>query len=179
MSCLWPSLVMLKICVWVVFAMYTSIALTHDVVSTAAQMSSQSSEGLSEVSHLLLSSLDSPAVSHTEHMLSCWFKTSCHQVMLSVCSQGQVYMSSLTHTLNHFVEDLSTRLLLSCTMQWKPLVTKYHCPELRKAWGYLPGSLHCVIMKLTWLTVTQNIAEVAQEAISICVARKPIHQASR
>lgn len=71
-------------------------------------MSSQSSKVLSEVLHLSLSSLDSLAVSHTEHMFSCWFVISCHQVMLSLCSQGNVYTSSLTHTLNHVVEDLLT-----------------------------------------------------------------------
>lgn len=43
-----------------------------------------------------------PLVSHIGHMVSCWFELSCHQVMLSVCSQGHAYMSSLAHTLSHF-----------------------------------------------------------------------------
>jgi len=48
-----------------------TIALTHDVVSTVVQVLSWSSEGLSEVSHLCFSPLDSPTVSHTKHMLYC------------------------------------------------------------------------------------------------------------
>jgi len=45
-----------------------------------------------------------PSISHTEHILSCWFEVSCRQVMLSVCSQGCVYTSQLTHTLSHFCQ---------------------------------------------------------------------------
>lgn len=66
-------------------------------------------EGLFEVSHLLLSPLDSPAMSHTEHTLSYWFEVSCRQVMLSVCLQGHVFTSSLTHTHSHFSKSLSTQ----------------------------------------------------------------------
>ena len=60
------------------------------------------------MSHLFLSSLDNPTISHIEHMLSCWFEMSCREVMLTMCSQVHVYTTSLIHTLNHFVEDLST-----------------------------------------------------------------------
>jgi len=47
--------------------------------------------------------------SATLSMLSCWFKVSCHQVVLSVCSKGHVCKSSLAHTLSHFAETLSIR----------------------------------------------------------------------
>jgi len=49
-----------------------------------------------------------PLVNHTKNMLSCSFTVSCRQDMLSVCSQGHVYTSSLVHTLNYFSNDLST-----------------------------------------------------------------------
>jgi len=51
-----------------------------------------------------------PLVSHTERMLSCWFKVSYRRVVLRVCLQGYAYTSSLAHTLSHFFKDLSRKL---------------------------------------------------------------------
>lgn len=55
----------------------------------------------------------------------------------------------------------------------------YCCLELCRAWGCLPGSLHCTILESIGLTVTQNNAGVAQQSVSIRVAHNHISQASR
>ena len=116
-----------------------------------------------------------PLVSHIEHMLSCWFNMSCCQVMLSVCSQVHVYTRSLAHTLIHFFEDMSTR---PPSINWtfaelhytiSALNDQLLLPRVSRDWGCLLGNLHCAILESTWLTITQNSAEVSQEAISICV----------
>lgn len=99
LSCLWScsgDFEGLSLCAWVVFAMWTSIALTQKVASTVAQVSSWSFEGLSQV---LLLALRQP---HWAHDLSCCSMLSCHQNMLSVWSQCHIYTSSLALTLNHF-----------------------------------------------------------------------------
>lgn len=100
MAFLWPRFGDVEGCVWVLFSMDTSIALTHDVACTVAQASSRSFNDLSQVLCLSLASL----VSHTEYMLSWWFEVSYRWVMLSVCSEVRVCTSSLAHTLSHFDE---------------------------------------------------------------------------
>lgn len=105
-------------CAHAVFTMQTSIALTHGVVCIVMKPSSQSLNDLSQVSCLSLTS----SVNHTEYMLSWWFEASCCQFMLTMCSQDHVFPSSLTHTLSHFSEVLTTR---SPSNSWT--LVELHC----------------------------------------------------
>jgi len=115
--CLRPYYGDVEGCVWVVSAMYTSISFTHDVVFTVVKASSLLFNDLSKPSRLSLAS----SVSHTKYMLSWWFEVSCHRVMLSVCSQGRVCISLLTHTLSHFVLILTFGSPFNTNLRWAPL----------------------------------------------------------
>jgi len=69
------------------------------------QLSSWSFNDLSQVSHLSLVPFSQSHIAYVVLLV----RGVLSQLMLSVCSQGHVYTSSLAHTLNHFVEDLPTR----------------------------------------------------------------------
>jgi len=67
---------------------------------------------------------------------------------------------------------------LRCTAQSQPSVIMYSYLELHKAWGCLPGNLHCAILESNQLTVTQNSREVSQQVILNFISRNQIHQTS-
>lgn len=85
------------------------VCIIHNFVRTDMKVSPRLSEGLSQMSDLSLSPLDSPTKGYVENMFPFQFGVSFCGVRLSVCSQGHIYMSSLAHTLSHFYEYLSTR----------------------------------------------------------------------
>lgn len=141
--------------------------------------------------HLSHSHTNLYALSHKCHRSSSMiydkchaFRSHCQSVTLSMCCLDSLMcliiescwvciykvMYEQVHSLTHLVILLKfwrpdhppiVRPSLSCIAQFHPLVNMYFCPELRKDWGCLQESVHCVILESTGPTVTQNNAEVS------------------
>lgn len=156
MSCFRPHSADDECYVWVVFAMYTYIALTHNVVCIVAQVSLQSFNDLSQVLRFLLAK----SLNHTE----CFYLDGLRCLVIESCWVWVCrFMYAQVHLFTHLVILLkfcrrdhpsTTGHPLSCIAQFQLSVIMYCCIELHSAWGYLPGSMHCETLKSTRPTIT-------------------------
>lgn len=117
---------MVSLCVYKLCSLCKHLSHSH---TKLYEMSRKCHHGNSTIYLKCFTCHSHPLVNHNEHMLSCWFEVSCHQVMLSVfCKVLYTRVHSLTH-LTFFSKICwpnhppSTEPPLSYTAQSQPSAT--------------------------------------------------------